>query len=118
MQTAAGCFEVGTCANSVLAALSYSLPWIQKIGVAKIEEHALALNAKLRREMPRLGHLCITPEEARGTIIAFAVKDDAGTAAKLKAKKVDVGLNRGRIRVSPAIYNTMADVDALLNALA
>jgi selenocysteine lyase/cysteine desulfurase len=118
MQTAAGHFEVGTYANSVLAALSYSLPWIQKIGPAKIQEHALALNAKLRREMPRFGYHCITPEEARGTIIAFAVKDDARTAAKLKAKKVDVGLNRGRIRVSPAIYNTMTDVDALLNALA
>jgi selenocysteine lyase/cysteine desulfurase len=87
MQTAAGYFEVGTYANSVLAALSYSLPWIQKIGVAKIAEHALALNAKLRREMPRLGYQCITPEEARGTIIAFAAKDDSGTAAKLRRRR-------------------------------
>jgi selenocysteine lyase/cysteine desulfurase len=117
LQTAAGYFEVGTYANSVLAALSYSLPWIQKIGVAKIQSHALELNARLRAEMPRLGFDCITPAGARGTIIAFAVKDGAATAAKLKAKKVDVSLSPGRMRVSPSIYNTMADVDALLSAL-
>ena len=117
LETAAGYFEVGTYANSVLAALSYSLPWIQKIGVAQIQSHALELNAKLRTEMPRLGYECITPEDARGTIVAFAVKDGAATAAKLKAKKVDVSLSPGRMRVSPSIYNTMSDVDALLDAL-
>jgi selenocysteine lyase/cysteine desulfurase len=117
LQTAAGYFELGTYANSVLAALSYSLPWIRKIGVEKIQGHALELSAKLRAEMPRLGYECITPEAARGTIIGFAVKDGAATAAKLKAKKVDVSLSPGRMRISPSIYNTPADVDALLNAL-
>jgi selenocysteine lyase/cysteine desulfurase len=117
LQTAAGYFELGTYANSVLAALSYSLPWIQRIGVERIKGHALELNAKLRREMPRLGYECITPEDAHGAIIAFAVKDGAATAAKLKAKKMDIGLSPGRMRVSPSIYNTMADVDALLEAL-
>jgi selenocysteine lyase/cysteine desulfurase len=117
LHTAAGYFELGTYANSVLAALSYSLPWILQIGPAKIQDHALELNAKLRKEMPRLGYECITPEGAKGTIIAFAVKDNAATAAKLKAKKVDVGLNPGRMRVSPSIYNTAVDVDSLLDAL-
>jgi selenocysteine lyase/cysteine desulfurase len=117
LQTAAGYFELGTYANSVLAALSYSLPWIQQIGVAKIQSHALELNARLKKEMPRLGFECITPEGAHGAIIAFEVKDDAATASKLKAKKMDVGFSPGRMRVSPSIYNTMADVDALLAAL-
>jgi len=117
MQDAAGHFEVGTYANGVLAALSYSLPWIQQIGVERIQQHAKALNAKLRAEMPRLGYACITPEDAGGAIIAFAVKDHEGTAAKLKAKKIDVGMNPGRMRVSPSIYNTMDDVQSLLAAL-
>ena len=117
MQDAAGHFEVGTYANGVLAALSYSLPWIQQIGVERIQQHARALNAKLRAEMPRLGYACITPEDSAGAIIAFSVKDDEGTAAKLKAKKIDVGMNPGRMRVSPSIYNTMDDVQSLLAAL-
>lgn len=117
LHTAAGYFEVGTYANSVLAALSYSLPWIQQIGMSKIQSHARELNSRLRREMPRLGFECITPEGARGTIVAFAVKDGTATAAKLKSKKVDVGLSPGRMRISPSIYNTVADVDALLESL-
>jgi selenocysteine lyase/cysteine desulfurase len=116
-EDAAGHFEVGTYANGVLAVLTYSLPYIQRIGVDKIQKHALELNGRLRAEMPKLGYPCITPEGSSGAIIAFAVKDDSATAAKLKAKKVDVGSSRGRIRVSPSVYNTHADVDALLSAL-
>ena len=116
-EDAAGYFELGTYANGVLAALTYSLPWIQRLGAANIQAHALELNAMLRSEMPRLGYACITPGSSRGSIIGFAIKDDATAAAKLKANKIDVGLSRGRMRVSPSIYNTKADVQALLEAL-
>jgi selenocysteine lyase/cysteine desulfurase len=101
----------------VLAALNYSLPWIQSLGVENIHKHAHELNAKLRTEMPRLGFPCITPEGSNASIIAFAVKDDAAAANRLSAKKVDVGLSRGRMRVSPSIYNTKKDIEALLSAL-
>jgi selenocysteine lyase/cysteine desulfurase len=118
LQTAAGYFELGTYANSVLATLSASLPWIQQIGVANIQQHAHKLNAILRSDLPRLGYPCITPEDAGGSIISFGVKDDAVTSAKLKAKNVDVSRNPGRIRVSPSIYNNEADVHTLIEALA
>ncbi len=73
--------------------------------------------ARLRAGMPRLGYPCITPDGSRVAIIAFAVKDDAATAARLQVKKIDVGISRGRIRVSPSLYNTQHDVEALLEAL-
>lgn len=117
-EDAAGHFEVGTYANGVLAALSYSLPWIQSLGLKQIQAHALELNGRLRAEMPRLGYACLTPEGAGGAIIAFAVKDGATTAVKLRAKKIDVGMSTGRMRVSPSMYNTMADVEAMLASLA
>jgi selenocysteine lyase/cysteine desulfurase len=117
LRTAAGYFETGTYANAVLATLSYSLPWIQELGIANIQRHAHALSAVLREEMPRLGFACITPVDAQGSIVSFAVKDDAGTAAKLKRANVDVSLNPRRMRVSPSIYNNEADVQALLEAL-
>jgi len=117
LRTAAGYFETGTYANAVLATLSYSLPWIQELGIANIQRHAHALSAVLREEMPRLGFACITPVDAQGSIVSFAVKDDAGTAAKLKRANVDVSLNPRRMRVSPSIYNNEAYVQALLEAL-
>lgn len=116
-EDAAGLFELGTYANGVLAALQYSLPWIGSLGVAEIQKHALSLNGKLRAEMPRLGYQCITPEQSRGPIIAFAVRDNSSTAAKLRTRKIDVGLSAGRMRISPSVYNTAADADALLAAL-
>ncbi len=117
LHTAAGYFEVGTYANPVIAALSYSLPWMQQVGVANIQKHAHGLNAVLRAELPRLGYDCITPEDAGGAIIAFSVKDDAATAARLKAKKVDISLYPGRMRIAPSVYNNEADVRVLIEAL-
>ncbi|MCU1322123.1 MAG: selenocysteine lyase [Acidobacteriaceae bacterium] len=115
---AAGLFEVGTYANGVIAALSYSLPWIEALGVANIQAHAQQLTARMKTELPRLGYASITPAESRSSIVAFEVKDGTATAAKLKRRKVDVSLSPGRMRISPSIYNTMADVDALLESLA
>ncbi len=117
LHTAAGYFETGTYANAVLAALSHSLPWIQQLGIVNIQQHAHALNAMLRKEITQRGFECITPVDAQGAIISFAVKDDAGTAAKLKRANVDVSLNSGRMRVSPSVYNHEADVRALIEAL-
>jgi selenocysteine lyase/cysteine desulfurase len=118
LETAAGHFELGTYANAVLATLSDSLPWIQRMGVANIQAHAHKLNSTLRRDMPRLGYECITPGDAGASIISFRVKDGAATAAKLKAANVDVSLSPGRMRVSPSVYNNESDIQALLAALA
>lgn len=117
LHNAAGYFETGTYANAVLAALSYSLPWIQQLGISNIQQHVHGLNAMLRKEMPQLGFDCITPVDAQGAIVSFAVKDDAVTAAKLKRANVDVSLNPRRMRVSPSVYNTEADVRSLIEAL-
>jgi selenocysteine lyase/cysteine desulfurase len=117
LRTAAGYFETGTYANAVLATLSHSLPWIQQLGIANIQQHAHTLHATLRKEMPRLGFACITPQDAQGAIISFAVKDDSTTAARLKRANVDVALSRGRMRVSPSVYNTDSDIRALIEAL-
>ncbi len=117
LSTAAGYFETGTYANAVLATLSHSLPWIQQLGIANIQQHAHTLNAELRQELPRLGYPSITPPDAQGSIVSFAVEDDTATATKLKRANVDVSLNRGRMRVSPSVYNNEADMKALLQAL-
>lgn len=118
LETAAGYFELGTYSNAVLAALSYSLPWLQQLGIHNIQQHAHTLHTILRKEMPGLGYACITPEDAQAAILSFSVHDDATTAAKLKKANVDVSLIPGRMRVSPSVYNNEADIHALLNALA
>lgn len=116
-ESAAGYFEVGTYANAVLAALSFSLPWLQQTGVERIQAHAQGMVARLRAEVPKRGYACITPEGSHAPLIAFRVEDEAKTRAALARAKVDVDLGEGRMRVSPSVYNTMDDVERLLAAL-
>jgi len=114
---AAGFFEIGTYSNTTIEALSYSLPLIERLGVENIQVHAQKLLVPLRKELPRLGYTCITPEDSHGPIASFLVADTGKTAAALKKANIDVSLSPGRMRISPSIYNDKKDIDRLLAAL-
>jgi selenocysteine lyase/cysteine desulfurase len=114
---AGGHFEVGTWSTSTIAALSHSLPFLLRTGVDRIQAHNLALARRVRVELPRLGYAPLTPSESRSSISAFVLTDPDATAKRLAAAKVDVGIDGHRMRVSPSIYSSDRDVDALLNAL-
>lgn len=115
--TAAGFYEQGTLANPVSEVLSYSLQYIQDLGVANIHRYSHALIGELRREVPKLGLPCITPENAQGPLVAFELSDPAATSAKLQQANVDVTISGHRMRVSPSVYNTPADLGRLFRAL-
>jgi len=117
-ENAAGFFEIGTYDIATIAALSYSLPLIQGLGVDKIQAHTQGLLAPLRSELPKLGYPCITPAESRGPIASFLVADPKKTATALKKGNIDVSLSTGRMRISPSVYNDESDVAKLISALA
>jgi selenocysteine lyase/cysteine desulfurase len=114
---AAGFFEQGTLANPVSEVLSYSLQYIQDLGVANIHQYSQSLIAELRSEVPKLGFPCITPENAQGPLVAFELSDPATTAAKLQRANIDVTISGHRMRVSPSVYNTRADLQRFFRAL-
>ncbi len=117
LRGAAGYFEVGTISQATVAALSYSLPYIQRLGVEKIQAHVQSLTRRLQKELPRLGYPCVTPAEATSAIISFVVKDPHALSARLEKANVDVKIDQHLLRVSPSIYNNQTDIDKLLNAL-
>jgi selenocysteine lyase/cysteine desulfurase len=110
-------YEVGNISNIAAAAQSASLPYILRLGVENILAHSLRLTDRLRREMPRLGFPCITPEGNQSPTVAFVVREPEGTRAKLARARVAVKVEWRQMRVSPSVYNTDADIDRLLNAL-
>jgi selenocysteine lyase/cysteine desulfurase len=116
-ENASGFFEIGTYDNATIAALSYSLPLILKLGVENIQKHTQVLLGPLREELPRMGYACITPKDSHGPMATFLVSDAKKTAVALDRGKVDVSLSPGRMRISPSIYNDESDVRALLAAL-
>jgi selenocysteine lyase/cysteine desulfurase len=112
-----GHFEVGTISQATVAALSYSLPYIQRLGVERIQAHVQSLTGRLQKELPRLGFPSVTPLETRSPIVSFVVKDPHGIAARLERANVDVKVDQHLLRLSPSVYNNQADIDKLLNAL-
>jgi len=114
---ASGYFELGTIANAVVAALSVSLPYIQRLGVEAIERYRQPMLKRLQEEMPRLGFTPATPRDSTSPIVTFASRDTRVAARKLDAAKVAVRVAPYWIRIAPSIYNDMGDVERLLEAL-
>ncbi len=115
---AAGQFETGTYALGPMAAVGASLPYIERIGVQRIADHAAALAEPLRAALPKLGYECLSPLGAPGHISAFRLSDRAATAAKLNRAKVKVQLSDDWMRVSISVFNRPADIEAITRALA
>lgn len=114
---AAATFELGTMASGVAAALSVSLPYIQQLGLDRIVAHRQPMMAKLQAELPRLGFTPQTPSETTGPIVTFAHDKEAEINRRLDKAKITVRVAKYWMRVSPSVYNDMADIDRLLEVL-
>lgn len=110
-------FEVGSQANAAVAALSKSLPYIRQLGVENIEAHRQPLLRRLHEEMPRLGFQPITPADSKSALVTFAAKDALRYVEPLKKARVNVRVSRHFLRISPSVFNDLADIERLLEAL-
>jgi selenocysteine lyase/cysteine desulfurase len=120
--TAAGMFESGTLASGSSvnqALLGASLRYVKDLGVANIQMHRQPLLKRLRDEVPRFGFTCVTPPDATGGNITFAYQNvnQSPFPQKLQAAKVNVRFSRNWMRLSPSVYNDMADIERFLNAM-
>ncbi len=110
-------YEISTVSHLGCVCQSEALAYIHALGVDRIRAHTRPLVERLAKELPALGYPCITPKGNDSPIVSFALKDPAVAKAKLKKAKVVVTLG-GYMRVSPSVFNDMADVDRLIAALA
>jgi selenocysteine lyase/cysteine desulfurase len=114
---ATGFFETGSTAHAGEAALRYSLPYIRRLGVANIQAYRQPMLTRLREGMTRLGFTTATPEGTTSPIITFATRDGRAVAQKLQRARVNARVSNYWIRISPSVFNDLADVDRLLEAL-
>lgn len=115
----AGTFEVSTPDWAGLAAATGSLKYLEALEVPRIARHREPLLDRLQRELPRYGFAALTPPDRRGPYLVFS-KEGAGAkhAAALKEAQIYVTLTKNRIRISPSVYNDMADIEKLIRVLA
>lgn len=115
---ATGLFAMGTYSNTGVAHLDWSIDYLTRRGVANIQAWRQPLIEKARREMPRLGFEPLTPEDSTGPLIAWARQNArADLHERLQAAGVQVSLSWHRLRISPSVFNSEADIDRVLEAL-
>lgn len=116
---AVGLFEVSTPAWGPLAAVSAGLDFISQVGVDGIVRHRAPLTEAIHEGLSSAGLTPLTAKGSASPIVAFAVQDlEARLGPGLKAAGITVSLYPHRIRISPSVYNTLADVERLVRVIA
>ncbi|MFI1726996.1 aminotransferase class V-fold PLP-dependent enzyme [Streptomyces sp. NPDC020489] len=106
-------FDLGYALFSY-AGLRASLSLIEELGVQAVHAHDLALADRFRAGLATLGH---EPVPAPGSAIV-SVPGLGARQPELSAAGIEVSNRAGHLRASFHLYNTPADVDRLLDALA
>lgn len=114
---ATGYFAMGTLPHSVLAQLDWALEYILELGVHEIQNYRQPMLKRLKAELPRLGYPLMTPEETLAPLVVCDCRNAKELEPRLLARKIKVAVHQNRLRVSPSVFNDMADVDRLLDAL-
>jgi selenocysteine lyase/cysteine desulfurase len=115
-------FDVGQRSNFILLPMAIeALRLVREWGPARIQAHGAALWAPVLDTLRAAGY-GIEPESGRGHHLvglrAPAGIDLTALAARLAQRRVFVSLRGDAVRVSPHLYNTAADMEALVGALA
>jgi selenocysteine lyase/cysteine desulfurase len=112
-------YEPGNVSFVAYAGQYEALKRILALGVENIYAHAKPMCDQLKKELPSLGYKLITPVEARSSIVVVQAKNLKSVQEKLRKANIQVtttGANR--VRISPAVYNNMEDINRLLAAMA
>jgi selenocysteine lyase/cysteine desulfurase len=109
-------FDYATPAFGPIYQLGAALTFLERVGVAAIERHTVALAERLHRGLRDLGAPLLTPAGNRSSIVSWTVDPARDAARHFAAAGVDVTVRDGgrMVRVSPALYNTSDDIDRFL----
>ena len=112
-------FELGTpCLPTVHTALG-GQEIIDELGIDVIVERNQQLTNRLAERALGSGlDVTLPPPEARSAIVTIRHADPAGAVRRLAEQGIIVDHRPGHVRVSPHFYNTEAEVDRCVEALA
>ena len=115
----AGRYQPGNVSSVAYAGQYEALKRILALGVANIYAYTKPLCDRLKKELPPLGYKLITPLDAASSIVVVQAKSLKIAQDKLRQADIKVTtVGENRIRISPALYNNMEDINRLLSALA
>lgn len=113
--------ETATELNLNLAAMAAAIELVLRIGPETVRLHNAALIDALFERLPA-GYTPASPRDAAarapfGSFIAGDARRTTSAYERLRAAGVIVSLRQGRIRVAPHLFNTIEQIDRLVEAL-
>jgi selenocysteine lyase/cysteine desulfurase len=112
-------FESGTPPIPNIYAALAGLNLIKQVGLDRIEAHIRDLTDALIEGAMRAGFNVVTPVEPkrRGALITLKSNDVTQLVKRLAAQGIVTSSRDHNLRLSPHLYNTHADVEAVIAAL-
>ena len=110
-------FQSGTPPVPAIYAGIAGIELMQEIGIAATRAHVNTLNEHLSAGLEELGASLATPREAHGALMCVRSTDSKALVAALDGEGIVTSERDGNLRVSAHCYNTVEDVDAVLEAL-
>jgi selenocysteine lyase/cysteine desulfurase len=116
IETSARRFDYCSRAFGDVYTLGAGLAYLEKVGVARIEQHTIGgLARQLQEGLTQQGHRLFTPPGNRSAIVTFYTdKAMTDVHAAFQAAKVEVTVRRGMVRIAPALFNNAEDIDRCL----
>jgi selenocysteine lyase/cysteine desulfurase len=111
-------FDYSTLPFCEVYQLGAGLAYLERVGVNRIEAHTVALAHALRAGLARQGYRLFTPEDNGSSIVTcYTTKDAPTVTAAFERAAIDVTARGalGQVRVSPALFNTDADIARFLD---
>jgi selenocysteine lyase/cysteine desulfurase len=109
-------FEVGTTSPAPYVALAEAVETMEAVGLDTVQSHVETLTDRLKAG---LGDRVLSPAEYESGLVTFAADDPEATVERLADEGIVVRSlpHPDAVRASVHVFNTRADVDALLDAL-
>ena len=96
--------------------LSAGLSYLEKVGVNRIEAHTVDnLARRLQDGLEKQGHRLFTPHGNGSSIVTFyTAKQPSDVRAAFQSANIEVTVRDGTVRVSPALFNNVDDIERCL----
>jgi selenocysteine lyase/cysteine desulfurase len=111
-------FELITLPFQDFVAMGDSLELLLSVGIPAIQRHLATLQARLVAWAAERGVRVASPVGTHGSGITCLVPPDlAATHQRLRDARIFCSLREGAIRISPHCYNTLEDIERVIEVL-
>jgi selenocysteine lyase/cysteine desulfurase len=108
-------FEGCSRAFGAVTQLQASLAYLEKVDIARIEEHTVGLAQQLYDGLVMQGHRMFTPPGNRSSIVTFYCnKPLADVRSAFGAANIELTMRSGQVRIAPALFNNADEIDRCL----